>query len=520
MPDSKCATARIWGALDLRTSDGQCLLPGGIKERAILTTLLVAPGYRRSRRWLQALLWSDSAPQKSSANLRQSLARLRKALAGIDTLLGADHHSVWLNGDLLDIANRSLHLETLFEGMDVGEEAYEDWLRETREAMENSPPEVVNLTGKGGRSRDERTLITLVRQFGITPFDSELQQVTVALRNRLTALEVFDLREAQGPVQLQEGLALSVSRTKQRRLRVTLLDVCSDQMLWSLTHDYTGKGLTAAGSLIERSVEALTEVAGSTKLVRLGNLGAIRFLLDGLFIPGSHTVEELLNAVNSAFDYEPTSLHFALRNCVRMLQFGERKPGYDNLNKELIQLDLNTALTLNPSNPIVQALSSHVHSLYLNDPAAAIEHGRFATTLAPDSAMCHSLLALGYLRAGDTSAALLHSEYGLSLGQFSRYRAFLDAVHSAVLVCTGKFSQAAKFSERSLRVAPKFAAPKKLLFLSYERSGQTEKALKTLEEIQVKEPDFGHHALQDDRTSVNIDIARNLMIESTRKYGL
>ena len=147
-------TARldILGGFSLTTAGGEdCPVPG-MKSRALLAALALAPEGLLSRDRIMALLWSDRAAPQARDSLKHALADLRRNLeaSGIDCL-GQDRHSVWIDADALQVdAREVLALDTsddaasiatrldlvrgeLLDGIDVRDDAFNDWLREERQ---------------------------------------------------------------------------------------------------------------------------------------------------------------------------------------------------------------------------------------------------------------------------------------------------------------------------------------------------------------------------------------------------
>ena len=128
---------KVWGPFDLRASDGRSLRPAVRKSCAPLAVLALTEGHRQSRKWLQTLLWSESTEERGAASLRQELARLKRCLGDA---LRSDNIDVWFEPGRFEIDHTtpgsvSQHCE-LLQGMDVGDEAFEDWLREQRQVLE------------------------------------------------------------------------------------------------------------------------------------------------------------------------------------------------------------------------------------------------------------------------------------------------------------------------------------------------------------------------------------------------
>lgn len=138
----------VLGDPRLSDSDGRALVGPGPKALALLACLASAPDLRMHRSVLAELVWGDAASSSAARHaLRQCLVRLRKQLAGLAGVLGADDSSVWLNPDLvvLDLieVQAALCSETAEQviaqsdavrgrfcaGLDLGIAEFDHWLR-------------------------------------------------------------------------------------------------------------------------------------------------------------------------------------------------------------------------------------------------------------------------------------------------------------------------------------------------------------------------------------------------------
>ena len=101
------------------------------KARTIVSMLALVPRHRRSRSWIWGRLWSVGDEQKSAANLRQALHVLRDHFAQLPDALVATKEYVALDPDLTEIVYPEPG-QTLLAGLEIDDEAFEDWLEEQR----------------------------------------------------------------------------------------------------------------------------------------------------------------------------------------------------------------------------------------------------------------------------------------------------------------------------------------------------------------------------------------------------
>lgn len=129
--------ARLNGPFRVLTDDGVDITPAGMKERGLLALLLASPGQRRTRIWLQGMLWSDRAPEQASGSLRQALSNVRKALGRQEDRLKSDRTTLWFQPEVA--LDGDMPGEFLAD-LDIRDPEFSDWLRDRRSRQEDEPP--------------------------------------------------------------------------------------------------------------------------------------------------------------------------------------------------------------------------------------------------------------------------------------------------------------------------------------------------------------------------------------------
>lgn len=129
----------LMGPFRLSGGDGRRIEVASKRGQALIATLAVSRGGDRTRSWLQERLWGSRQLPQAQASLRRELSNLRRIVNRPHcTLINADHNRVWIELDRVEVAELSPNSSGEFlEGLDIqGEEAFEDWLREQRRAIE------------------------------------------------------------------------------------------------------------------------------------------------------------------------------------------------------------------------------------------------------------------------------------------------------------------------------------------------------------------------------------------------
>ncbi|MEO9528880.1 hypothetical protein [Roseibium sp.] len=101
-----------------------------------MALLASAPNGRRTRAWLQDMLWPRSGEQHGRASLRQSLAKLKRILGSVfSEVVVSNNQEVWMNLDALEFLGSPLD-GALLEGLDLaGADGFESWLAEQRQRV-------------------------------------------------------------------------------------------------------------------------------------------------------------------------------------------------------------------------------------------------------------------------------------------------------------------------------------------------------------------------------------------------
>lgn len=155
---------RLMGSFQLVSPDGERIPIMSKKGMALIALVAVARGGERSRVWLQDRLWGTRETKQAQASLRREISNLRTTLASWDgkDLLFGDGHRVGIDIDRIVIDVRELEAGTncdatdegeFLEGFDIGEDGFEDWLREQRSRIED--------TGRSAARKSRSTEIRL-----------------------------------------------------------------------------------------------------------------------------------------------------------------------------------------------------------------------------------------------------------------------------------------------------------------------------------------------------------------------
>jgi TolB-like protein len=271
----------LLGPFRLTGPDGRRIDITSRRGMALVAMLALSRDGERTRAWLQERLWGSRGDTQAQGSLRTELSDLRKRLnvAG-PPLLSAGHERVRLDLSRLDIDVRGPEPEApvgeLLEGLEIpGEEGFESWLIQEREAREHARERAraglprARPSGTPAEDRASHVLAPAAQEWGrprllaVLAFDnlsndpemdyfsngvSEDIQIAVCRAGGLNVIgraSSFQLRGAErtpenvaaslGATHLLDG---SVRRSGDRvRITASLVDCASRSTVWSERYD-------------------------------------------------------------------------------------------------------------------------------------------------------------------------------------------------------------------------------------------------------------------------------------------
>ena len=368
---------RINGPFRVRDDDGTDVTPVGMKERALLALILLSPGQRRARVWLQDKLWSDRDAQQGSGSLRQALSSIRKIMGSTGEQLKSDRSAIWLDPEVVLSTDEA---GDLLDDIDVRDPEFSNWLRDQRQARAQVATEPLAVPGPlTGQVR--ATVLLCHSDFDLS---ARITVLTRVLAHRIAAdlnligeMDVLlagpetALREQERANVLVEIETFGESETGFMMVRVTGLP--SRRTVWS-------------GRLsISSSISDLWDAADATRIVNQ----TVRKVAD-LVAAAPHMAHQQTyhRAVRRVYEYERDALAKA-DEMFASIQDGElRGPAlawrsfvrltyaleFRDSNAEMVaeaSAFADEALRTMPDHPVVLALTSQVRLKLEGDLDAA-----------------------------------------------------------------------------------------------------------------------------------------------------
>lgn len=535
-------TISMVGPLEVRAPDGADLTPRGTKAQALIALLAEQKGRRRSRRWLEARLWSDRAPKQASGSLRQVLTEIRRAFGAHEDLLGSDRLMIWL-----DPARVSTDLDKprpagssaceILEGLDVRDPEFEDWLRELRQRHEIQAParsvpatvprRQILLTSKTSAPIGPDALIGRIIADQISRKIGE-QVSSWQMVSHAGPLRDGFLAEDAGPRIADIEIQCNVCREAGRGMVYLQIIHCRDgRILFSgLRKPEDGGDLLA-----EDFVSELAHEAAIRTLLRfpqavgldVGQAAATDFCnlaLRKLWTFEAANVAEAEALMRQAYGADPNGVYLAWIAFIRMARVIERNERPDVAFLEEIDCLMRHALELAPDNAMVQALIALVRTLLFNDLDAGVRMAADAIRLNSANLFARQALAVASIAKGDTAQAHRLSVFCRSAVKSDYGRHLWELYHALVCLTDGRIDEAMIAAQLAVAQCPDFVAPRRLLIALHASRKDVAGVERHVAALARLEPGFSLDAyLRDDSYPVDTLRRANLLHHAASIFG-
>ena len=516
MPQHVKLVIRLYGPFDASLQDGSQIEIRSAKLQALLALLATASEGKRTRSWLQDMLWSRSGPEHGRASLRQALSALRAVFAEHFTgLFSVTNDAIRLNRDAIVILGDARDGEFL-EGMDIAEDRFEDWLREHRIAPD-TPPAV-----RQRSLRFEQILPSVaVVPFVVTarePHDSPLgdavaQEITRAL-SRSTMISVIshlscrnlnprsmrlaDLRSALGVDYLAWGnLRLNGDRMQ---IDVDFIVAATGEVRWTLSFadsvsDFLQgqSGVTAQiASQIGQSILAVSTELATTR--PLPEVESHALLMSGISMMHHQSL--------ASFSRARTQIEEVVRRAPRHSIVHAWLAKWYILNVQQgwtvdLAADMavahgctTRALQLNPECSFSLAIDGFVRNNLMKRPDEADSCFDEALSIDPNNALAWLLKGTLHAFLGEGETAVACTGRARALSPLDPYAYFFDSLSATASAAAGNYAQALQLAERSLRANRRHTSTLRVRTGALQLLGRHEEARASAADLMRAEPGF------------------------------
>lgn len=504
---------RLVGVFEVRDDKGRDCTPRGAKARAILAMLCQTPDRRRARRWLEARLWSDRGAEQASGSLRQALMEIRKALGEEADCLEADRDTVRLSGVTTDLeqthaaAVQALQSGREFlEGIDIIDQAFEDWLREERARVEQSLGVLRPVQARQPEAQLAQLPFVLRRGAlpdGVAAFvGKSISDAIARLLAEFVHIDVFGSGGNAIPDGLpKEGLELHVEAAQiQDRVHilVSLTSVSSGQTIWNqrATAPLAEADLNWAGDLPPLVFQAADAALSHFPRLRECQEGPrranalIATAVNEMFTYDRDRLRQADLLLVEAGEIASSARILAWRCLVRQIMYVERtEPDPTRLMAEIDEF-ARKALERSKANPLVLSLVGMARVMVDENPDAGAILARDALALSPYNAHSHAAQAGALMRLGDNLGALEAARRGTEIAGRTAHVHWWEATSGLAAMRSGNLVAALAHFEAAHYRAPGFRAVMRNLLFLYLAADQRDKAARVYRELMRSEPDF------------------------------
>lgn len=512
---------RLLGVFEIRDDAGRDCTPRGAKARALVAMLCQTPDRRRTRRWLEAHLWSDRGPEQASGSMRQVLMELRRAFGDKADLIEADRDLVILHGVTSDLegdpdaAQQALAAGREFlEGIDVVDQAFEEWLREERSRIGHVAGSL-RIGSTSSATRDASPLPLAIRlgtlPAGAASFTGMALADSIArLVEELVPIEVYGAGGAALPADMPlTGLQLAVEGAQiadNLHLLVRLSESGSGPVLW---HHRASMPLSQSDFIAEGAFPQIVFQAAEAALASFPKLAAteagparanalIARAVADMFSYDTLRLRAADAQLAEAFDMVPTARALAWRSLVRQIMFVERTETDGlRLNSEADEF-ARKALEMSDSNPLVLALVSQVRVMLDSNPEAGAVLARDAVALSPFNPFGYAAQSGAMLRYSRNAEALAAARTGAEISSRTNLLHWWESLSGLAALSAGQNNAAIAHYEAAHYRAPSFRSPMRHLLFLYLAAGEETKAQRVLKNLLRAEPDFTIDRIRND----------------------
>lgn len=506
---------RLFGPFSIGLPDGSAVrIPAG-RQKTLMALLASAPDMRRSRAWLIDKLWSDCAPQRGRANLRQLLYAIKQSFGdAFDDLFEVATDTVGFRPGRVELVGNPEDGE-LLEGFDTGEEGFEEWLRDQRASGERAVARFAKTPPADTQALMPRIVVLPFGEIaeddrrGIG--DAMAHEITsgFARSQLIDTISHFSARTVAGGPGTFEGsgeqLNADYAITGQCRLLdntltvgIALNDISDHRVIWSDTHRIRFHSFLAGDeSLVGQVVgEALKLImsrsvaANSTKPIP--EMKAHRLMISGVSL--MHAFE------HQHFQRAEAQLRELARRCpnrseplawlaqwhlLRVFQKWSPEPAED---QRRARDAVAKALDLNPSCPLSLAIDGNIYTVLDGDFVTADQRFSASQAINPSSAMTHHLASVLETFRGNGAKAVKLAERGYALSPCDPRQPFFQTLSAGSYVVGGQYEKAVEMAEASLRINPQHLSAHRCRVIGLQLGGRGAEARTAATELLKVDP--------------------------------
>ncbi len=494
----RCEGARVQafcrGPFHVKDASGRDRTPRGMKDRGLLALLVLSPGQRRTRQWLQDKLWSDRTPEQAAHSCRQSLSALRQALGPDADKLVSDRATVWLAPPFEAVLDGP---GEVLADLDIRDPEFTDWLRDCRQSLSETQLAIAE-PPRAGRSGRGATI--LIRRCGSRTTDRAeflTSMILTRIEQSMAALgDVAVLRGDENAEAHEAADALAELESIEHEdcwfVMLRVYDLPARHVLWTgrLTLPLAISTLWNSSDLIRLVNQATSvlsdRVASGGRLTAFAAIHkAVRRIYD-FEADRLAAADDLLQRVEAE---DQTGLVLAWRGFICLTAAIEyRHPSSDVALQALDHVQ--AALRRQATHPVSLALASQVHIKLGDDFDRALYLARRAVAGGEANPYALDALAQAQIRVGDPTGGYSTAMLGRQAAQGLPHAFVWDMQCCLSALALDLVDDARAFALTAHRQMPFYRPPLRYLVALSLLSGRHEEADHYAQKLKRYEPDF------------------------------
>ncbi|MGV8986565.1 MAG: hypothetical protein ACOH2H_09800 [Cypionkella sp.] len=511
----------------------------GAKHRALFALLATAPNGRRTRSYLQNLLWGTSCHDGGRQSLRTALSTIKSTMGpAFDQLLTVNNTDISLDLAKVDFMGVQGGGEFL-EGIDIRDDDFNDWLLGVR----GSPERYLSLvSGTAPLPASPSVLPTIA----ILPFrlivGEEVHTVlgdwlaeeicrSLSRSHLLSVISHLSAREISGQrVDLTKvRRLLSVDYCVTGSLRVSgnkvvldadCLDAHSGRILW--TRQFPGdlgEFLIADSPAVTEIVRTIGRTISADVLAHaqgrsLSALADHQLLIAGIgmmhqlklsnFARSRDLIEEVIRRAPRV-----PEAHAWLAEWYVMSIFNGWSD--NSLRDTGVALDCTArALDIDPNNTFALTIDGVVNNNLLLRLDKANERFDAALDLNPNESLAWLLSGVLHAYRDEGVSAVERTEKALRLSPVDPFGYFFDSLASTAYLAAGDWTHALELADRSMSKNDRHLSTLRARLCALHFLGRTDEARSVGEDLLRRQPDFTVSSYRRSHPAANYKIGHNL----------
>lgn len=477
------------GTFSIFDEQGHDVTPAGNKECALIALLATNHLYRRSRSWIKSILWSESSPEYASSNLRQTLWRVRRHFGGSDIFIQSSSSNIWLNNKNIQVLPNSNECSVFLEGIDVIDEAFEDWLLDMRHqrygiyslnpvttisAKHLAKFKLLHIVVSGTKSQDQAETI-------FDYLSCRLNQWGIAAR--LMNNGIFESPRLKSQI-LKNHIVLQLKFTHENYLIAKLQTPNEDNawsFLWPLSVNHKAP-LSSYFNAIDNMVLGLLP-AMETRLS-----SPVTQALNMFFSRNPQNQENAKNIfLDASADSAVAKAWYAYSLVVGNAEKIKKGTFFES---EIVIENLRKSLESESYNPVVNAITGHIYSLVFRDFEKADNHLSLARNIDPNNKLVYTFSATNANYSERPEKALYFANSASHQAGLPALDFLISTSRLSSMALLGKFNEAISIGESVLLEQPHFLGARRYLTSCYHGAGLTKKRELMISSTRKLDPEF------------------------------